>query len=128
MYPNIVKAIHDKDNLKQLSFKASPYTVTLRLNNTKQFISITNGITTQAIYGKISLTGKPLFKVNTPQAIKDKLDSLEQYNLAKLIQPVPSCDCRICGKPLTNPASIDLGIGPECALNDDSYDLEDEED
>lgn len=118
MYPNLIKTIQNQESLKLISFKAGPNKVTLRLNNNKQYVNITNGQSTKSTYGKIDLKGFPLFKTNTPQEIKDKLEELEQDpKLKAKLKAVPCAACSICGKPLTDPASIEAGIGPECAAN-----------
>lgn len=116
MFPNLVKKLLDQPVYKEIKFKADPHTtVVLKLNNTKQFVSITDGITTKSIYGRLTLKGQPLYKVNTPDSIKGALARLEDNYMTVQATDRETCYCRVCGKLLTDPASVADGIGPECA-------------
>lgn len=101
-----------------INFSTHNYNVVLRLNPARTYVSITNGDSTKSIYGRIRKDGMPMYKGTTPQEIKDKLSKLNnQKNLKEKVDVIPSSTCNVCGKPLTDPHSIEIGMGVECAAN-----------
>lgn len=125
MYPKIANAMKTDKTRKQIRFKADGLNIVLKLNNTKQYVNITDGKTNNSVYGKISMTGKPLFKANTIQAIKYALESLENdTKLSSKLELRLIGECSVCGKELSDPRSMELGVGPECR---DNIDFESEE-
>lgn len=120
---NIVEAMKEDKVRKQLNFKAGNLKLALKMNNTKQYINITDGVTNKSIYGKIDLRGNPLYKNHTPLEVKEALLKLNQDSkLNNKVTARETAACQICGKELSDPDSMKLGIGPECLENSDFAD------
>lgn len=71
----------------------------------------------------------PLTTASGPEVQREALRILENPKQAAIDHGKTSGACAICGRPLSDPASLLLGIGPICLNNfgwaDDSIDLED---
>lgn len=61
----------------------------------------------------------PLFSDLSDEEAEEILEALSSQNLYAILQDAgrESGVCQICGRVLTDPASVARGIGPECAKN-----------